>query len=1061
MEILYNIISDNNKIKRKKIYKGNLMKLNPKRNIFNKLLELVIILILFPLFFSKEFRYKLTTLQLYSEIKLTIKGKGNQYILSKGINRYLEYEGPLPTQLLINGSSQIINNKMIYNLKDEYNNVTLIWNSPLSNTDYMFYEVKNITKIIISHFDSTELNSIKYMFYGIELLTSIDLSNFDTSLVTDFSYLFYHCILLESIDLSNFKTINAVNMENMFFECESLISLDLSNFKTSNVENMGYMFCDCESLISLDLSNFETSNVEYMDGMIAFCSSLIYLNLKSFTEKSLSSLENIFYNIEDNILYCINKNKAPQIISEIKEYSSNNDCSDTCFLQSSIVLINEKKCVSCSKYKYNNECVQSCPKRTRISLNNNYSCIDLHCQNFYNYNQTDCLDEMPQGYFLNDSDLKTIDKCYYNYSGKYFSKCINDNNDLKCWDSYNQNIIEELKFCFVQDLCVYCKNDTGYYPFYNQTLFNDNTFTDCYKDLEGYFLDYDNAYKPCFNTCKTCSKDGNETNNNCIECEDNYVLLNDSSNDVLNNCYIECGENYYYFDSLNKYHCTDIKKCPDNYKLIKEKNKCIDNCTKDDVFHFEFNNSCLRECPPNHTEINNICLKVPDTVIDTNLPTINIDNVIATSLPTINSDTAIDTNLPTINSDNVIDTKLPTINIDNVIDTSLPTINSDTAISTNLPTINSDNVISTNLQTINTDTVIGTNLPTINSDTVIGTNLPTINSDNVISTNLPTINTDTVIGTNLPTINSDNDIGTNLPTINSDTVIDTNSSIINSDNVIETNLPTINSDTVIGTNSSIINSDIVIDTNLPIINLDTIIDTDLQTINSDTVIGTNSSIINSDTVIGTNLPTINSDHVIDTNLQTINSDNVINSILHKINSDTVIDTNLQLINSDSVIDTNIQKININEKGECPKDFPYKLQNDIECITECKASDVFKGICIINNKDPTIIDVMINKTRNEIINHEMDELLKDVIGGKKENLITVQGNAIYTLTTSDNQKNNKQKNESTIYLGDFENKLKDHYNTSTNETLLIFKIDIFENCSDNPIIEYEIKTQKYK
>ena len=105
--------------------------------------------------------------------------------------------------------------------------------------------------------------------------------------------------------------------------------------------------------------------------------------------------------------------------------------------------------------------------------------------------------------------------------------------------------------------------------------------------------------------------------------------------------------------------------------------------------------------------------------------------------------------------------------------------------------------------------------------------------------------------------------------------------------------------------------------------------------------------------------------------------------------------------------------------------------------------------------------MINKTRNELINHEMDELLKDVIGGKKENLITVQGNVIYTLTTSDNQKNNKQKNESTIYLGDCENELKGHYNINTNETLLIFKIDIFENCSDNPIIEYEIYKSKTK
>ena len=52
--------------------------------------------------------------------------------------------------------------------------------------------------------------------------------------------------------------------------------------------------------------------------------------------------------------------------------------------------------------------------------------------------------------------------------------------------------------------------------------------------------------------------------------------------------------------------------------------------------------------------------------------------------------------------------------------------------------------------------------------------------------------------------------------------------------------------------------------------------------------------------------------------------------------------------------------------------------------------------------------MINNIRNELINFTMDELLKDVIGGKKEDLITVHGNIIYTLTTSDNQKNNQQK-----------------------------------------------------
>ena len=106
--------------------------------------------------------------------------------------------------------------------------------------------------------------------------------------------------------------------------------------------------------------------------------------------------------------------------------------------------------------------------------------------------------------------------------------------------------------------------------------------------------------------------------------------------------------------------------------------------------------------------------------------------------------------------------------------------------------------------------------------------------------------------------------------------------------------------------------------------------------------------------------------------------------------------------------------------------------------------------------------MINNIRNGLFNHTMDKLLRDIIiNGKKEDLITVQENTIFTLTTSDNQKNNEQKNESTIYLGECENKLKEHYNISINETLLIFKIDIFENDSEIPIIEYEIYNSKTK
>ena len=627
MKVLYQISNYNNKINRKKDYKGNIKKLYIKRNILINLLELVIIVISFPIFFSEEFRYKLITLQFDSEIKLTIKGKGNQYILNKGIPKNVDFDGPIPDKIFINGDSQIINNSMLYYLSEEYNNITLIWDSPLNSTSLMFCEVSNITKIIVSHFDSTRLKEMNNMFFNVKLLTSVDLSNLDTSLVIDFGGLFYGCTSLISLDLSNFKTSNAKYLYNMFIYCKSIKSLDLSNFNTSKVEKMYDMFYGCESLI--------------------------YLNLKSFTEQKLNEIKLMFYGIGKNLTYCIDKDKAPQIYAEIQKISTNNNCLDTCFLQPAILLINQNKCISCYAqnflYKYNNECVQSCPKRTRISLYNNYSCIDLHCQNYYNYDETDCLEEIPESILFKDSDLKTTDKCNYYYSGKCFSECINDtNNNLICNDLLDQNCTKYLIYNVIQDSCIYCFNGTVYYPIYNQSIVNSDTFAYCNKSLEGYFLDYDKTYKPCFNTCKTCSNKGNETNNNCIKCKDNYRLLNDSKNNV-NNCYEECDKKYYYFDLLNKYHCTD--DCPIGYKLIKEKNKCIDNCSKDDDYPYELNNSCLRECPAYHYEFNNICLKVPDSVVDSNLNILNSDCVVHSNLNIISSDSAVNINIQKINSD--------------------------------------------------------------------------------------------------------------------------------------------------------------------------------------------------------------------------------------------------------------------------------------------------------------------------------------------------------------------------------------------------------------------------
>ena len=119
----------------------------------------------------------------------------------------------------------------------------------------------------------------------------------------------------------------------------------------------------------------------------------------------------------------------------------------------------------------------------------------------------------------------------------------------------------------------------------------------CYKEPKGYYLDLDdNIYRPCYPTCKKCNELGNETNHKCFECKTNYTLIKDFN---LNICYETC-KYYYYFDSDNNYRWTKTDECIDEYnKLIKEKNKCIENCINDKDYKYEYNNKCYKSCPNN------------------------------------------------------------------------------------------------------------------------------------------------------------------------------------------------------------------------------------------------------------------------------------------------------------------------------------------------------------------------------------------------------------------------------------------------------------------------------
>ena len=493
------------------------------RNYVSISLIIFILITLLSQIKSNNIIYDSFHLQYSYNITLKIKGIGESNIFCNeeeynftGID-YLE-------EIYIN-NIQENPKKYSYYFNQAENFVQLIWNDNLNDFSYMFRKCSNITEINLSNFDTSKITSMNRMFTSCESLTLLDLSNIDTSRVENMENMFYGCSSLTSLDLSKFNTSKVVDMDSMFRDCSSLTSLNLSNFDTSHVTNMIYMFYNCSSLTSLDLSNFNTSLVESMYMMFYDCVNLEYINIYNFKEKELVNTIDIFANVPNNIVICINESSntgsiISALIGNIKCHVI--DCSNN---WKSI----QKKLIN----NNSNECIYSCANST---------------QYIYEYNG----------------------KCYENCSNGFLYDNSNGNklNECKCE-------LEKCKLCpnvaLNKGLCTEC--NTNYYQKENDLL-NLGDYINCYKIQEGYYLD-NNLLKKCYLTCKTCNISGDNITHNCIECNDNYPIIIKENN--YNNCYENCS--YYYIDKDNKYHCT--QNCPEEYtKLSEDSNECIKNDIK-------------------------------------------------------------------------------------------------------------------------------------------------------------------------------------------------------------------------------------------------------------------------------------------------------------------------------------------------------------------------------------------------------------------------------------------------------------------------------------------------
>ena len=167
---------------------------------------------------------------------------------------------------------------------------------------------------------------MKFLFANLDNIKKVDLSNYNIK-PTDTSFLFSECTNLEEIIFGDFDTSNVKDMYAMF-QKSNIKRLDLSKFVTNNVTNMDYMFDSCQNLEYLDIRNFDFSKTIGCPNIFNGCEdSLKYLNIYSYKDENIFEYSPFFNNANNDLIYCINIETAPNLSSKLTDKGYIIDCS--------------------------------------------------------------------------------------------------------------------------------------------------------------------------------------------------------------------------------------------------------------------------------------------------------------------------------------------------------------------------------------------------------------------------------------------------------------------------------------------------------------------------------------------------------------------------------------------------------------------------------------------------------------------------------------------------------------------------------------------------------------
>ena len=581
------------KIKTIKIYKFQTLRKikTPNKNIsFISLFYIFIIILIFPIL-SKETKIIISD----NEISLKIKGDGRQQILDTSIQK--------PSRIYLNNVSQNDSDYYVNVLEDKINEIRIVWDSPIVNCYSMFSELKNITEVDLSKFNASKVTNMKKMFFNCSSLTSINLNISNISFVTNLDNMFFRCNSLEEIDLSYFNSKSIKNMYQMFYDCNSLTSIYFKNFDTSSVTNFAQTFFGLHKIKSLNLSNFNTTSASDMHQMFANCYELQNLDISSFNTKNVTNMREMF-------LYC-------------KSLISLN-----------LGVFNTSKVTNMYRIFYN------CKSLNNLDLSNfDTSNINDMKQMFYNCNSLKSLDLSS----FNTSKVINMTEAFYNCSSLEYLNISN----------FKTSEVVNMERMFYN--CKALKSlDLSYFNTSNVQTMN-GMFYDCNSltFLELGNLDTSsviNMEKMFYNCISLVSL-------NLFSFDTTKIQSYNSMFYNLKDSLLYCINDNNTLDSVksqisiyNKVNCSELCYNISKSKFIIEKNKCIIDCSMDDINIFEYDYICYKSCPKGtYTLDNNTCQKELNNETNSeNIKNIETTNII--SFSEIISDSIINSELnkPTI-----------------------------------------------------------------------------------------------------------------------------------------------------------------------------------------------------------------------------------------------------------------------------------------------------------------------------------------------------------------------------------------------------------------------------